>query len=119
MGNRSRRAFVLGAAALAGLVGIFAAGDAQACDELLRSRRADQCDPLLLPRQPAAEPGAFLWALATHDQRREYLVVHGVPVSLADKIAVGGVPLAGQSKAEDAGWLLVPQAAAVRLEARF
>lgn len=119
MWSRSCRSSCLASGLVAALLALIVADDARACDELSPATRADRCDPLFVPRLPVEGPSPFLWTLATHDERRDYLLARGVPRSLADKLAVGGFPLGGQLKAEDAGWLLVPQAAAVRLQARF
>ncbi len=61
------------------------------------------------PSRDGSDP--FSWSVASHDQRREYLVKSHVPYELADKLAVGGIPLQGQQRSSDLGWFLVPSVA--------
>lgn len=68
------------------------------------------CD-VFAPRPVADGAERFSWSLASHDERRDYLVASHVPYPLADKLAVGGVPLQGQTRAGQPGWFLVPSLA--------
>jgi hypothetical protein len=96
-----------------------AVGAADACDPLSPASRSEWCDPPFVPRLPEQNPNRILWVFASHDERRDYLVMRGVPAHVANKIAIGGVPLSGQARADHPGWLLTPQAAAFRLRALF
>lgn len=68
---------------------------------------ATECDTFV-PRPSRDGSDTFRWSLASHDARRDYLVKAKVPYVLADKLAVGGVPLQGQERSTDLGWYLKP-----------